>query len=527
MATIFTEGFDKYGPTGETSPAITTLLTQGEWTSTTYNFSVVAPLSSNGNALSMNTGGNSNVGGLLKTLSASYATAIGGIRFQVASIAGPNTIMEFVDGATVQSSITVNTTTGTISLRTGGTGNGGSVGTAIATSSASIQANTIHYLEWKVAIGASSTYTVYLDGVSILTGSGANTKVTANSNYNGILIVAQLGNSNAMIIDDLYLFDTTGSTNNDVLLTNPRIETRYPNGDGQTQWTNAGNVLVAAGITTTSVSSTTASVNAPGAGELVLLKVTPAVTCTLNSVALSPGTTSTTGKFKSVLYSDSAGSPNTLVATGTEVTGVTSGTTLTLPFGSGQSLTGGTSYWIGHINDTSINIGQYDATTNLGQKKANTYASGAPAGPLSGMTTAQPTWLMWGVCTGATTNRASVAQNPAAGTKTTDGAGDSSTITSSTVGNEDLYSFPALTTTANNVYAVAVKANLKRSDTGARTVDIRLKSNVTDSAGSTAGTSPGTSYTWVGSYFDTDPNGPTAWTASGANAATAGPKIAS
>lgn len=525
MATIFIDGFDKYGPISENSPTVSALLTQSEWTSLMYSASIVAGLSSTGTALSLNTASNSNVGGLAKTLSASYATAIGGIRFQVSTLTvGTWTLMEFTDSGTAQCSITVNVTTGTISLRTGGTGNGGTLGTVIATSTISITANSTHYLEWSIAIGASSTYAVYLDGVSLFTTStGGNTKTTANSTYNGILIVAVLNASNALIIDDLYMFDTTTSLNNAVLLTSPRIETRYPTGDSQTQFTNAGNVIVPVGITQTSVSNVTSSTNAPGANELVLLKITPSVTCTLQSVGILPAATSVSVKFKSVLYTDSAGSPNALTATGTETIGTTSGTALTLPFGSGQSLTGGTSYWIGYITDTSVALSQYDNSTVKGQKAANTYGSGAP-GTAPAMTTGQATWEIWGNATGAVVNWASVAQNPAAGTGP---VGDNSSINSSTIGNEDLYSFPALSSAANNIYTVAVKGNGKRSDTGTRTVDLRLKSSGNDGGGSNTGQTPGTTYGWLDSYFDSDPNGSITWTAIAANAATAGPKVAS
>lgn len=518
MACVFLDGFDKYGQPGETNPTFSTLLLQ-EWTSLTYNAGLTSPLSLTGYALTINTAGNGNKGGLSKTLPASVARAIGGFRFNAVL---NQALVEFQDAGTGQCSIVV-LSTGVISFRVGGTGNGNAYGTLIASSAATIGSGTTHYLEWDITIGpAGSAYNIYLDGVSIISGT-ATTRTTGNSTYNGIFLMAQLNSSSPFLIDDLYIFNATGSFNNAPLLTDPRIETQYPSSDSQTQFTNAGNTVIPVGVLQTSVSELTGSTNAPGAGQIALVEITPAVGCNLQSVEIQPAATSAGVKNKAVLYADSAGAPGSLTATGTEVIGCTSGTGLVLPFGSGQALTGGTSYWIGFITDTSVALNQFDATTNLGWKKANTYASGPPSPAGAGFTTGQPTWNIWGNCTGATTNWRSVQQNPAAGAGI---GGDTSSILSSTVSQEDLYGFPALSTSPANVYAVAVKANSKKSDTGARTADVRLKSSSTDSAGSTSGFALATGYSWLDSYFDTDPNTSGAWSSTTVNAAVAGVKVA-
>ena len=510
MAVVFLDGFDNYGPTGQNVPNYGTLQLQ-EWTDWGGAISPVAGLSSTGYALRFNPGNGGTQ--MTKVLSASYSRLIGGFRFQhdLRSLLP----IVFIDAATSQCTVGVETS-GQLSVRN----NFG--GTILGISNASVSANTTHYFEFDITFSASGAFQLWLDGASVLTGTGS-TRVTANSSANRVAISSLAFSAMTYTIDDFYLFDATGSTCNAVLNTNPRIETQYPTSDSQTQWTNAGNNIIPTGLLQTGVSNITTSTNAPGAGQLVLVKVIPAVNCTLNSVALLPQATSASAKFKAVLYSDSAGAPNTLTSgSTTEVTGCTSGSTTTLAFNTPQSLTGGTPYWIGFITDTSIALSQYDNATNLGQKKANTYASGAPAGPLSGMTTGQPTWEIWGSCTGATTNWESVAVNPATGLGN---ISDSSAITSSTVNNEDLYGFPALTTTPTSVYAVAAKVNAKLTGTGVRTITIRTKSNTTDSAGSNAGYSPGNSYGWATSYFEVDPNGPTAWTGTAVNAATSGPKV--
>jgi hypothetical protein len=185
-----------------------------------------------------------------------------------------------------------------------------------------------------------------------------------------------------------------------------------------------------------------------------------------------------------------------------------------------QTVTAGQSYWMGLITDTSVVLQQYDATTNLGQKKANTYTSGAPAGPLSGMTTGQPTWLIWGNCTGSAANWAAVGRNPPLGTA-------ASQTHSSTVGQEDLFTFPALSTNPSTIFGMAVKGFVSKSDAGARTASFNVKSAATDTTGSSPSQGLATTSQWQASYFDTDPATGVAWTLSGANAAKGGVSVAS
>ena len=522
MAVIFTEGFDKYGPPGKSNPSIPsvhTLFIQGEWTNFADPFgsmAIVAPLSVRGGAVFMQAA-TLNPAQLRKTLPNNYGRLIAGFRFTNTLAATGGGGIVFRDSGTAQCAVTINPF-GQFEVRTGGSSGG-----VLATSLVSISANTTHYLEVDITFATSGAYQVWLDGVSIITGTG-NTKTSAHT-YANELVLGDTGGANyQMTYDDFYLFDDSGSTNNAALNTNPRIETRYPNSDAQTVWINDGNVLVPIGIAQTGVSTITTAVNSPGANELALLPINPPVNCNLVSVAVLPAQSSVTAKFTAVLYSDSSGAPNTLIAAGTQVIGCVSGTALSLPFSAPQALTGSTAYWIGYITDTSINLSQYDNTTVKGQKLANTYGSGAPAGPLGGMTVNQPTWLIWGDATGAATNWESVASDPADGAGP---AGDASSISSAAPGDEDLYHFPNLSTIATAIYCVGVKVNVKRSDTGDRTIDCRLKSGATDSAGSNPGQVPGTSYEWLDSYFETDPNTSMAWTASGVNFAQAGPKIAS
>src|SRR6185369_5097817 len=102
--------------------------------------------------------------------------------------------------------------------------------------------------------------------------------------------------------------------------------------------------------------------------------------------------------------------------------------------------------------------------------------------------------------------------------------GSLSYVFDSVVGHEDLYTFPSLSP-VSTVHAVAMKANCARSDSGARTVSMRMLSGGTDGGGSATGQTPGTSFGWLTSLFITDPATGAAWSPTAVNAATAGFKI--
>lgn len=500
-AVLLTDGFDKYGPAGQTTPAVATLLTAGEWTTVAGTYTTVAPLSTSGQALSLTTGSGQQ---LTRTI-ANTARLIGGFRFSITSMTGSVWLLSLADGASQQVSITCNASTLTFSVRTGT-----NTGTALATSSTSITLSSTHYLEFDITIGATASYQVWLDGASIVSGTG-NTRGGTTNNYANVLgLGAGFTASNATVLyDDLYLFDTTGTTNNAPLLNNPVVETAFPSADTATkQWSNGASII---GVD----NSATAATNAPGANFVFVRAFMATANMTLNSVSCVPMATSATANYRAVLYSGiTAGS--TLIATGTAVTGTTSGTALTGPFSTGQALTSGVAYGIGFITDTSVALQQSDTGTT-GAKASNTYGSGAPA-TLPAMTSAQNNWQIWGNCTGSAQDYVSINMNPP--------IDDVSYLYSSTVGQQEMQSFPALASNPASVACVAYKARLKRSDSGTRTVEVHCASGASDSAGSTAGgITPGTSYTWVGNYASVDPATGTAWTGTGVNAATGGCKV--
>jgi hypothetical protein len=476
-------------------------MVQGPWT--TYQSGQIVPaLSKTGYAYTYVGGG----GYVRKTLAANYSRLIGGIRFQWQAGAHYGPIIRFEDVTTPQCGIQVNTN-GTFSIVLGEYDGA----TVLATSTVSTSQDDIDFIEWDITFGTSAAYHLWLNGASILSGTG-NTITTSDSYANGICLgdPVPLSGLIPVTVDDLYLFDSTTSHNNAVNLNNPRIESRLPNSDTQTQFTNESSLLGSA-------ASSESNFTTPGSNTLFLRQFTSQINQTINSVSCLPNATVGSANFKAVIYSDSAGSPHTLLSSGVQATGTTAGTTLTSALVTPQSLVAATPYWIGFIGDSVVQLYVADPLT-LGQIASNTYTSGAPSTAPT-MTINQNDWLVWGNCSNAATNWESMAENPA--------VGDLSAIDSDTVGNEDLYGVPNLDATTATIYSVGVRGNLKRSDSGARTVDLRLKSGSTDSAGSASGFTVGQNYQGEDTYYDQDPNGSIAWTLTTANAVKIGPKIAS
>jgi hypothetical protein len=93
------------------------------------------------------------------------------------------------------------------------------------------------------------------------------------------------------------------------------------------------------------------------------------------------------------------------------------------------------------------------------------------------------------------------------------------------VGHEDLFATAGLSSTPTTIYGVKVNALMKKSDAGARTVSLRIKSGATDSGGSLTGQNLTASYLYRESYFDVDPNTGVAWISGGVGSALPGYRI--
>jgi hypothetical protein len=215
MALLFCDGFDHY--------ASADILKK--WTvANAVGSCVIDPTAGRrgGGAFTTTTGGRGNPG---KTLAASYATLVAGVALNLSGPISGSGVLWFADAGTTQVVVIFNAD-GTFSVKRGST--------VLATSSVAIGYNAYNYIELKATIHPSAgAIELRLNGVAIITASGINTRATANSSANGLYIGidSNPGGSFNATFDDLYLCDTSGSTNNN-FLGDCRIDTLFPNADG-------------------------------------------------------------------------------------------------------------------------------------------------------------------------------------------------------------------------------------------------------------------------------------------------------
>lgn len=522
-AVAYSEGFDKYGPPAPISSVYSASflsnLFAGEWQSVIFGsgaVSLVAPLIGIGAALQIAQGSSTN-GTLKRDMGVSYSRAVGGVWLRIDALPDRSyLILTFTDSAgNTQGGIGVNSSGQLFLAIQSAAAQGTAAGSIVATSVA-LTTGSVHHVTWDFVCSDTGAYSFYVDNNLVESGT-ADFKASTISSWRSIQLgqpTPSVSGSLHMTYDSLWVGDDTGTP----IMTMPVVETDFPTSDNS--------VHFAVGVGALGWWAPTVNVsNAPGANELYLRKVTcPAGGATITAVSAYMAATSAGAKFKAVVYADNAGTPNAqslLASASADTVGATSLTVLTSTLATPYAMTGGTSYWIGFITDTSVAIWEADGSTT-GVKAANTYTSGAP-GTCPTVTTAQPDWCLWGTLTGVTHNFYEVGQNPTPCFM----GGDFSYNTSSTSGDEDLFNFNILSITPSVIHASSVKAYLRDSDAGTRTITLNMKSVSTDSTGSLAAVQPITSAQWYGSYFQTDPNTSAAWAASDLNIAPGGYKIAS
>jgi hypothetical protein len=391
-------------------------------------------------------------------------------------------------------------------------------GTVLFTSAATILSNIRHYLVVDVTTHPSAgTIRIWLDGVDITSGglTSQNTRATANSYVNRWRLQSRATTNGKMGFGDFFIQDNTAA---DATITSDRIVDGLPiTTDDAVQFSPARSLV---GNFHKMITSST---NAAGANQLVLVPVVPTVNMTINSISIMPRATSAGAKFKGVIYGDTAGVATTLLSSGTEAVGCTTGIELSLGLVTPQALTGGTTYWIGYICDTSVATQISDPNTTLGVRKANTYTSGAPSPAGGSFTTGQSTWSIWGLATGAGSNYDQINRLPPAMQSTLPVAYNQD----GTVGHIDSFNVTDLPVTPTGVDMVQVKVLAQRTDAGARTVNIKAKSGATAGNGDNAGVTPPTSLQWLSSRFALNPATSAAWTPSEVNGMKAQIEIAS
>jgi len=135
------------------------------------------------------------------------------------------------DGTTQGMNLYV-TTVGEVSVRRGTT-------VLATTSGLGLSLGAWAYFEFQVTCAASGSYELRVNGVNVLSASGVNTKAGSNNYHTTFRLTGTGGiDSFAVVFDDLYFLDASGSLNT-TFLGNMRVTTIRPDGDDadNKQWT--------------------------------------------------------------------------------------------------------------------------------------------------------------------------------------------------------------------------------------------------------------------------------------------------
>lgn len=449
-----------------------------------------------------------------KSLPANYSRVLVGCGMKCSLVGGTTqNVLAISDATTHQLSLYI-TSGGTLKLDRGNVG-----GTNLFTSAAVFLAGVRHYVELDATIHPSTgAYQILVDGVSITSATGQNTRNTANSYVNGYYLGLPGASGVACTWDSFYIRDNTTGT---ATALGDRVVDGLPivGPDSSVQFTPSATV-----VGPWYMMMATTGGNAPGAGQIALVPITPDANCTINSIGIMPRATSASAKFKAVIYADAAGVPTGApLSDGTEVTGCTSGTPLTLALVTPQAIVAGTQYWAGYYTDTSVAIQVSDLNSTVGIRKANTYASGAPNPVGVGFTTGQNPWSIWG---NATSSAANFPQAKLDGIPLVAGV-PVAYNQDSTVGHVDRFDVTDLTVTPTVINTVQVSVAAQRSDAGTRTMNIRGRSGSTSGNGDNAGITPATTMQFYHTRLKVNPATAAAWTPAEINSMKAEIEVAS
>jgi hypothetical protein len=211
MAILFMDGFDN------------TATSTHKWTSGGFTYGNTSPSTRFG------TGkwGAYSTSALSKSLPTNYATLHCGAAVYFTGANIPQ--IAFQDAGSIQVDVIINTN-GSISVRRGGS-------TVLGTTAPGlVPNNSWNHIGFKSTINnTTGTYDVWLNGVNVLTGTGANTRFTSNNYANQFSLGTVSG---VVYFDDVYVGDTSGSAPGNDFIGDTRIDTQYPNGAGNyAQWT--------------------------------------------------------------------------------------------------------------------------------------------------------------------------------------------------------------------------------------------------------------------------------------------------
>lgn len=412
--------------------------------------------------------------------------------------------LQLGDGATGQCCI-VFRSDGAILLTSGGPG-----GTVLATYAGAVSAqNTWFAFEFEVVINnATGSFSARKNGNTSndFTLGSLNTRGGTANNYANRLTLGVNAYMSDQRIDDLLWRSDTASV---PWVGDVRCYTRMPASDASVVFSKSSPVISSYASTATSGTSA----GSASTGYVYMVFITPTFSGSATTLGCNLAS-AFTGHINMALYdaSGTGGGPGVLLGQCTPLTNPAAGITnhiLTAPV----NLTKGTVYWVAILADGTPSI--FGSNSTAYQYSANTYAAGFP-GVIGATTASNISGLSYsGV---VVLNVSSVALVNEA---QQDGA--ATYVYSANPGDGDLYGIAALAVTPTNTVAVTTRGFVSKSDAGARSGAVQIKSGA--STVDTGSVALGTSFGWMYRTDVTDPATGAAWTATGVNSATIGPKV--
>jgi hypothetical protein len=419
---------------------------------------------------------------------------------QTTAITGSNLGSWFTlsDGATAQCSV-VFRSDGAILLVAGI-----SSGTVLATYTGALAAaNTWYGFEIEIVVSnTSGSMTVRKLGNpsnDFASATNLDTAQNANNYANRLGIGCNNTASGQQIDDFLWRSDTSVSWAGEL-----RCYTRMPASDASVQWTPSGAVVPMAAF------PANGTINTAGLTTTTAQYIPFVASCTGTVATLSMQCAVTgTANFKCSIYASAAGVPTTVLGSANVVANPAIGT-VTWTFPTPVAVVQGTTYYAAFHGDAAGHTwSQQSSPAPPGfLPLANTVTYAAFPGANPGTLTAGTNFLVTiNITPTAAVNAPFVAdaQQDAAATY----------VSSTTVGQTDLYAVAAISGTPTGIVGVTTRALAQKSDAGTRNLALRLRSGATDVTGTS--TALGTTFGWVWRSDTVDPATGAAWTPTGVN----------
>jgi hypothetical protein len=498
MAWTFGDSFDLYAAVGD--PLL------GYWDSGVSFWSLAVGRFANSKCMQIGSG-NGSV--LFKASNVNDAVHKFNVAFMQSASIGGTTIgmtIQLMDGANNQCCIGFRQD-GAIVLYSGTP-----AGAALATYTGAYTVSGVWYsFELEVVVNnTTGSFTVRKNGnpANDFTLGSLNTRAGSANNYCNRVGVGMYtgGGVNAQFFDDfLWRSDASAVP----WVGDIRCYVRMPSTISSAQFASAPNPTpITSAASTTGTDATATARYSP---------FTPTVTGTIGSI-LANLNTGFTGNCKMSIFADTTGAapgsigPAAVLGSATIVVNPVLGNN-TFTFGTPVAVTKGTIYWFGVSHDVTATFNCPTASGTIGRLgSAVAYASFPSASPV----TSSGQYPVTSTINITPTNNADfVSEAFYDGTTTY--------VYDGTVGDADFYNIAAIASTPASVIAVTTRGYLEKSDAGARSGAVQLKSGA--ATVQSPSTSLSTNWAWLWRTDTVDPNTSAAWTATAVNSVTIGPIV--